>query len=82
MDIKKIYSEVKKWVETYYGKEGWYYSDFFLDEKGFEYFKEEIKLDREITKDMTDDEIIDHIEESLGKNITMSMWQQEMLRGY
>ena len=81
MDIKKIYSEVKEWVETYYGKNGWFYSDFFLDEKGFESFKDEIETDKEITKDMTDAEVIDHIEKSLGKSITMSMWQQEMRRG-
>lgn len=81
MDIKKIYSEVREWVETYYGKKGWFYSDFFLDENGFELFQEEIETDGEITMDMTDDEVIYHIEESLGKCITMSMWQQEMLIG-
>ena len=78
-DLREIYSKVKEWVETYYGKKGWFYTDYFIDEDGFEYFKEQLESDPSVTEDMSNDDVADVIEEQLGKNITMSIYQQEYL---
>jgi hypothetical protein len=78
MDIQYIYSKVKEWVIQYHGTYSWWYTDFFEDEAGFEYFKEQIETDSDITADMSDDDIVDHIEEKLGQNITLSHFQQMM----
>lgn len=79
MNIPCIYEEVKKWVAEYYGTKQWCYTDYFLDQTGYEYFRDQVETDRDITPDMTDAEIIEHIEEMLGKNMTMYDFQQAFM---
>jgi hypothetical protein len=78
MDIKFIYDKVKMWVEEFYGKSRWCYTDYFLDDDGYRYFAEQIKTDKDITTDMNNDDIVEHIEEALGKSMTMYEFQQSM----
>jgi hypothetical protein len=49
MDIKFIYDKVKMWVEEFYGKSRWCYTDYFLDDDGYRCFAEQIKTDKDIT---------------------------------
>ena len=78
MDIWNIYRQVETYVREKYGLNKWCYTDFFLDNKGFSYFKEEVERDTEITPDMDDEEIIEHICQSISESETMHMFQQSM----
>lgn len=79
MNIDYVYNEVKEYVKEHLGTSVWCYTDFFLDEKGFSYFKEEVEIDSCITKEMDDDDIVEYICQSLSQNETMRMFQQTML---
>ena len=78
MDYRHVYEEVKKWVVEFYGTSRWCYTDYFLDDNGYDLFVDQLKIDKSITTDMSDEDIIDHIEEELGKNMTMYEFQQAM----
>lgn len=79
MDIEHIYREVESYIKERYDTKKWCYTDFFLDEKGFNYFKEQLETDPNITPDMDDDEIVEHICQSLSHSETINMFQQSML---
>ena len=79
MDIKNIYKQVEEYIRENYGTGIWCYTDFFLDEKGFAYFQEQVKSDNGITDDMCDDEIVEHICQCLSESETINMFQQTAL---
>lgn len=71
MNIPHIYEEVKKWATERYRPTCWIRQDYFDEKYGYENFVEQIEgdmRDGNITKDMSDDEIITHIEETLLSN--------------
>lgn len=79
MNVEKIYNDVKDYIKNNYGTKRWCYTDFFMDNQGFEYFKEQIETDKEITNDMDDEEITQHICNSLSSSMTIYTFQQTML---
>ena len=81
-DLQYIYETIKTWVANNFGKSTWSYTDFFLDEEGYDYFLEQICNDKEIQDGMDKDEVIDIIQEALGRNMTPYYFQQESLAPY
>ena len=79
MNVEKIYNNVKSQIKNRYGTRNWCYTDFFSDTDVFEYFKEQIQNDKDITNDMDDDEIAEHIYDSLCSSMTIYDFQQIML---
>ena len=79
MDIENIYKQVEEYIRERYGTRKWCYTDFFVDEKGFAYFQEQIESDKDITDDMDDDEIAEHICQCLCESETINMFQQTAL---
>ena len=78
-ELQCIYKAVKGWVAENFGKSTWSYTDFFLDEQGYNYFLDQIAGDKEIHEGMDMYEVIDIIEQALGQNMTLYYFQQEML---
>lgn len=71
MDIQYIYNEIKKWAKGRYKSTCWIWQDYFDDKYGYEYFVEQIENDMRdgnITKDMSDNDIIEYIKETLLSN--------------
>lgn len=79
MNIDYIYKEVEAFVKENYGTKRWCYTDFFLNENGKNYFVEQIETDKDIMADWDDDEIIEHICDSLRNSMGMYDIQQAML---
>ena len=79
MNIDYIYKNVESFVRENYGTKRWCYTDFFLDEPGKNYFIEQIETDRDIKPDWDDDDIVEHICDSLRSNMGMYEIQQAML---
>lgn len=79
MHLTYIYNCVKQYIKERYGTKVWCYTDFFMNEQGLEYFKEQLETDNEILPDMDDDEIIEHICNSLSSSMTIYTFQQTML---
>lgn len=79
MNLIYIYESVKQYIKERYGTKVWCYTDFFMNEQGLEYFKEQLETDNEILPGMDDDEIIEHICNSLNSNMTIYTFQQTML---
>ena len=81
MNIEYIYNSVKDFVENRYGTRRWCYTDYFLDENGRNYFTEQIEADEEILPDWDDDDIIEHICNSISANMFTYEYakQQDML---
>ena len=71
MNIPHIYEEVKKWAKERYKPTCWIWQDYFEEKCGYEYFVEQIEgdmRDGNITKDMSEDEIITYIQDTLLSN--------------
>ena len=71
MNILYIYEEVKKWTKERYRPTCWIWQDYFAEKCGYENFVEQVEKDvrdGNITKDMSDDEIIQYIEDTLQSN--------------
>lgn len=79
MNIDYIYKEVEAFVKENYGTKRWCYTDFFLNENGKNYFVEQIETDKDIMTDCDDDEIIEHICDSLRSSMGIYDIQQAML---
>lgn len=79
MNIDYIYKEVEAFVKENYGTKRWCYTDFFLNENGKNYFVEQIETDKDIMTDWDDDEIIEHICDSLRSSMGIYDIQQAML---
>lgn len=79
MNIDYIYKEVEAFVKENYGTKRWCYTDFFLNENGKNYFVEQIETDKDIMADWDDDEIIEHICDSLRSSMGIYDIQQAML---
>lgn len=79
MNIDYIYKKVEAFVKENYGTKRWCYTDFFLSENGKNYFVEQIETDKDIMTDWDDDEIIEHICDSLRSSMGIYDIQQAML---
>lgn len=71
MDIPHIYEEVKKWAKDRYKPTCWIIQDYFDEKYGYDNFVEQVEKDERdgyITKDMSDEDIIQSIEATLCSN--------------
>ena len=71
MNIPCIYEEVKKWAKDRYKPTCWIIQDYFDEKYGYENFVEQIEKDirdGNITNDMADEDVVEHIEETLLSN--------------
>ena len=79
MNIDYIYKKVESFIKENFGTKRWCYTDYFLDEKGKNYFIEQIETDKDIMSDWSDDEVAEHICNSLSSNMGTYEFQQAML---
>lgn len=79
MNIEYIYNKVKEYVKGRYGTKRWCYTDFFLDDLGKTYFIEQVETDSGIKPDWDDDEIVEHICDSISSSMADYECQQIML---
>lgn len=79
MDINYIYYRVETFVKEHYGTKRWCYTDYFIDDKGKNYFIEQLETDKDIMPDWDDEEIIEHICDSLKNSMGVYEIQQAML---